>query len=294
MVTANFEEGLVFDEILHDWFNFLGGKPGEVVTVDCGSKPETQMIYWQLFQKGLIDKLQLIHSDNEDFGKDKGFIKEYTAAAIASKPYILCFKTDTLPYRKGYENWLEEAIGYLDREDVFCISGAWNLPSKHHDAWPGWYFSTKCSYNFLLIKRSMFMAALHEFGDEFIRSGFKSHNPAVGQERFFIEVAFEKYIERHNVYTLCKVEDPNWTVFHTNTHEALLKETREKYLAREDIERFMNIGFSDEEPDPAKALYYGLPPEKISLIKRLRIAVGSSQLGPYWRLLKQKLVPRFC
>ncbi|CAA9588121.1 hypothetical protein AVDCRST_MAG81-4323 [uncultured Synechococcales cyanobacterium] len=271
MVTANYGEGLVFADIINDWFNFLGGKPGEVVIVDCGSNRETQTVYWKMFQEGLINKLQLIHPDSDDFGKDKGYIKEYTAGAIASKPYLLVFKSDTIPYRQGHDSWLEEAISYLDRDDVFAIGGSYNLPSKHHDAWPGWYFSHKCSYNFALMKRSTFMAAAHEFANTFILSGFKGENPAAatGQDRYFIEVAFEHYIQRHQVYSLIKVEDQNWTVFHTNTHGERLKQIREKYLAREDIERFMNAGYSDEEPEPAKALYYGLPPEEVGLMKKL-------------------------
>jgi len=291
MVTANYGEGLVFADIINDWFELLGGKPSEVVIVDCGSDRETQTVYWKMFQEGLIDKLQLIHPDSDDFGRDKGYIKEYTAGAIASKPYLLVFKTDTIPYRKGHDGWLEEAISYLDRDDVFAIGGSYNLPSKHHDAWPGWYFSHKCSYNFALMKRSTFMAAAHEFANNFILSGFKGENPAAatGQDRYFIEVAFEQYIQRHQVYSLIKVEDPNWTVFHTNTHGERLKQIRQKYLARDDIERFMNAGCSDEEPEPAEALYYGLPPKEVGLMKKVRIAFGQSTFGSQWRLLKQKL-----
>lgn len=287
LVTANFGEGIVFADIIQDWFNFLGGKPGEVVVVDCGSSSETQAIYWQLFQDGIIDKLQMIHPDSEDFGKDKGYIKEYTAGAIASKPYILTFKTDTLPYCKGQENWLKEAVSYLDREEVFAVSGSWNLPSKHSDAWEGWYYSKKCSYNFSLMKRETFMAAAHEFANDFILSGFKGYNPAAatGQDRYFIEVAFERYIEKHNLFTLCKIEGANWTVFHTNTHDVRLMETRQKYLARQGIKKFINLGYSDEPPIPSKALYYGLPPE-IGPIKKLQIAFGESPVGPAWRSLK--------
>lgn len=291
LVTANFGEGVVLADVLQDWFHFLGGKPNEVVFIDCGSDPETQAICWQLYQDGLIDRLQVIHPDNDDFGRDKGFIKEYTAGAVASNPYLVLFKTDTLPYRQGHEGWLEEALNYLDRDDVFAISGAWNLPSKHHDAWDGWYFSKKCSYNFVVIKRDKFMAAAHEFAHDFILSGFTSENPAeaTNQGRYFIEVAFEKYLERHNVYVLSRVEDINWTVFHTNTHNQLLKQVREDYLARRDVERFMNLGFSDKEPDPSKARYYGLPVPQVGFLKKLRIAFGASPLGTPWRSLKRRL-----
>lgn len=286
MVTANFGESIVFADVIQDWFKFLGGKPGEVVVVDCGSDAETQVIYWEMFQKGLIDKLQLIHPDNDDFGKDKGYIKEYTAGAIASKPYLLLFKSDTLPFRKGNEDWLIEAISYLDQENVFSISGSWNLPSKCSEAWEGWYFSKKLSYNFALIKREMFIAAAHEFANDFILSGFKGKNPAseTCQDRYFIEVAFEKYLERHSLYTLCKVEDPNFTIFHTNVHEECLKQTRDKYLERHGIEEFIDIGNSNEVPDPSKAKYYGMPPE--SLARQIRIIFGKSILGSYWRSIK--------
>lgn len=291
MVTSNFGDALVFADILQDWFQFLGGKPGEVVVVDCGSDLKTQRVYWQLFEEGLIDKLQVIQSNHEDNhgGMESGYIKEYTSGAIASKPYLLFFHVDTLPYRKGHDGWLEEAIGYLERDDVFSVSGSFNLPSKHHDAWPGWYFSDKCSLNFALMKRSKFMAATHEFAGDFIMSGFKGENPAKAthQDRYLFELAFEQYVERHKEYSLCKAEDPNWTVFHTNTHEERLQKTRQKYLKREGIERFMNVGFSDAERIPAQAVYYGQP--QMGIMKKLRIMFGKSPVGSYWRQFKQRL-----
>ena len=293
MVVRNLGDGLVFEDVLNDWFRFLGGKPGEVVVVDVGSNAETQAVYWQLFQKGLIDKLQVIKPSHSDNNHDRGYVQLYTAGAIASKQYLLWFNIDTLPYREGHDNWLEESINYLDRDDVFAIGGSFNLPSKHHEAWPGWYFSHKCSLNFTLIKRSTFMAAMHEYAGDYIASGFQGENPAeepgTDRGRYLLEIALEEYIKRHNVYTLCKVEDPNWTVFHTNTHEERLQKIREKYLARQDIEQFMNAGFSAAEPIPDKAIYYGQPPIRISLVKKLQIAFGQSPAGLYWRQLKQKL-----
>ena len=57
--------------------------------------------------------------------------------------------------------------------------------------------------------------------------------------------------------------------------------------ARRDIKRFMNVGFSDESPDPSKALYYGQPPSRI---KQYKVAFGQSALGSYWRMLKEKIL----
>jgi len=294
LVTNNFGDALVFANILQDWFDFLGGKPGEVVVVDCGSDRETQEVYWQLFQEGLIDKLQVIQPYHEDNygGVESGYKKEYTAGAIASKPYLLWFHVDTLPFRKGHDLWLAEAISYLDRPDVFAVGGSFNLPSRHHSAWDGWYFSHKCSLNFTLMKRSTFMEATHEFASSFIVSGFRGDNPAdafgEGRSRFVFELAFEQYIQRHNKYTLCKIEDLNWTVFHTNVHGERLQKTREKYLARQNIKPYLNIGNSSNQPMASQLRYYGQP--SVGLLKKIQIWFGNSLLGIPWRSLKKLLI----
>lgn len=284
MVSANFGNGLAYREILLDWFKFLGGKPGEVIVVDGGSDSETQKVYWELYQEGLIDKLQIIAPHHQDNDKERCFIQEYTVAAIASKPYVLWFKIDTLPYREGHDSWLEEAIEHLDRDEIFAVGGAFNRTFKHFDAWPGWYFIQACTINFSLMKRSTFVAVMEECAGEYIASGFEGENKF---GRFLLEGAFIEYMETHNLYTLCKVEDPSWTVFHTNAQDEYLQEVREKYLARENIKTFMNPCLTK---DISQFLYYGKPPVRSSMIKKIFMAFGETKLGGYWRELKKSLV----
>jgi hypothetical protein len=216
MVIANVGEGVIFADIIQDWFQFLGGKPGEVVVVDGGSGAEAQAIYWQLFQDKVIDKLHLIRSYDADTAHNHAFRCEYTAAAIASKPYFLLFQVGTTPYRQGHDDWLEQAIAYLDRDEVFAVGSSHHLPIKHSDAWDGWYYSKTCNSSFTLIKRELFMASQHELDSKFILSGFQgeSSDPAIGDDRPFSEVAFERYMANHNRLTLCKAETPDWTVAH--------------------------------------------------------------------------------
>ncbi|MEG3858047.1 hypothetical protein [Microcoleus sp. herbarium12] len=284
MVSANFGNGLAYREILLDWFKFLGGKPGEVIVVDGGSDSDTQQVYWELYQEGLIDKLQVIVPHHEDNDKDRCFIQEYTAAAIASKPYVLFFKIDTLPYREGHDGWLEEALDYLDKDEIFAVGGAFNRTFKHFDAWPGWYFIQACTLNFSVMKRSTFVSVMQECLDEYIASGF------IGTHkfgRFLLEQAFIAYMEAHQQYTLCKVEDPSWTVFHTNARDEYLQEVRDKYLAREDVKVFMNPGLTK---DMSQFLYYGQPPVRSSRLQKIREAFGETKVGGYWRELKKILV----
>ncbi|MGA2582475.1 MAG: hypothetical protein ABSG31_04285 [Tepidisphaeraceae bacterium] len=286
MVAANFGYADSFADALEDWFNFLGGKPGEVVVVDGGSDAKTQAVYWQLFQVGKIDKLQVIRKDHPDNHRDLCFVQEHTAGAIASKPYLLWFKTDALPFRKGHDDWLTEAFGYLERPDTFAIGGAFNIPSKHHDSpWPGWYFSDKCSENFALMKRSIFIEAMEEFAGNYIASGFRGENPAetTRQARYLVEVAFERYIQAHQKFTLVRVEDPTWTVFHTNATNADLPRVRKEYLARRNIEKFLNQKTLDRYWG---GCFYGKPPKRW---ERFKWFIGDSPLGPAWKFVKRLL-----
>ena len=174
LVTSQFGDSTTFAEVLGDWFRFLGGKPGEVVVVDGGSDPAAQAEYWHLFNAKWIDKLQVIHANHPDNqgGKETCYIQEYGAIALATNPYVLFFHSDTLPYREGHADWLEQALGYLERADVFAVTGSVNLPSFHHAAWDGWFFTDKVSMNFALLKRRVLLRAIYEFGDDFILSRF--------------------------------------------------------------------------------------------------------------------------
>lgn len=283
MVTANFNDGLMIEDVLNDWFQFLGGKPAEVIVVDGGSDQATQNVYWSLFQKGLIDKLQVIRPDHSDNNKDTCYIQEYTAGFLASNPYILWFKIDTLPYREGHETWLKDALGYLQREDVFAVSGALNRSWDTWPAWDGYYFCNACTINFALMKRSTFVAAMQEMAGEFIQSGFQGEHP---YGRMLLEASFIEYMQRHNQYTLCKLEDPSWTVFHTNAHDQHLKRTRAQFHARQNLEPYMNPALAE---DVTQFLYYGYPPIRAGFWQQLKIRFGQTALGAYWRQFKLAL-----
>lgn len=289
LVTNQFGDRATFADVLGDWFRFLGGKPGEVVVIDCGSDRATHEEYWRLFNEKQIDKLQVIRPEHVDHrgGRERGYIHEYAAIAMASNPYVLFFHADTLPFREGHSDWLEQAVGYLERADVFAITGSSNFSSFHHEAWAGWFFSDHCSLNFALLKRRTLLDAIQEFAGDFILSGFRGENPAhaTRADRFLIELACEQYMQRHSTYTLVRVEDPTWTIYHTNIHGGRLQAVREDYLKRKNIEPYLNMALC---PDPARtweSRYYGQ--REPGLVKRWRIRFGRSAAGPSWRALKR-------
>jgi hypothetical protein len=257
MTAANIGNEAAFEPVLEDWLKFIGGRPGEIAIIDGGSKAPMHDIYWRMFKEGKIDKLQVIRPEHCENDREKCYYQEHMAGAFVANPYILFFKSDTLPYREGHENWLLEAMGYLDRDDTFAVGGSFNIPSKHHEAWPGWYFSDKCSLNFALMKRITYMKAMEEFAGEYISSGFRGRSPmGPNGGRYVMETAFERYMQNHKLFTLAKVEDPTWTVFHTNVQGKKLVEVRENYLARVDVDRFMNAQINNRV---LGGCFYGQP-----------------------------------
>jgi hypothetical protein len=240
LLTANFGNADSFGATLDDWFQFIGGRPAEVIVVDCTDCP-TQSALYDLYLTGKIDKLQLVRPGMPENGKEFCFYREHLAAASATQPYLLFFKSDTLPYQNKF-NWLQEALDDLERPEIFGITGSFNVDSRYRDDRAGWYLTKKCSENFALMKRSMFIDAMEWFAGGYISSGFRGLNPAAstGQARFLIEVAFERYMDAHGLFCLARREDPDWTVFHTNVSGERLSETRARYLQRKDIVRCMN------------------------------------------------------
>lgn len=287
LICANFGNHDVFEIILQDWFAFLGGKPGEVVVVDGGSDQLTQNMYLKLYNEGKIDKLQLIKPAHPDNDKSRCYIQEYNAAMIASKPYLLFYKTDTFPFRDGLETWLEEAVQYLDQPDIFAVSGAFNWNSKTHDAWPGWFYTQICTENFALMKKETFVKAMREFAGEFIDKNFAGENPA-GEEgkngRFLLEIGFNWYMKKHNIFTLVHDDNQQWTVIHTNLKGRKLLEWRGKFYQRKGLGRHFRQRALAKEP---YAVYYGHS-AWFHFKRHSRIALGRSRFGALVRAIKLK------
>ncbi len=200
MVCANYGNHKNIKNVLLDWFEFLGGKPAEVIIMDAGSDKQTRDVYLKLLENGLIDTLSLNKEGHPEKGKKFAHIREYHVANLTRKKYLLFFKFDTLPHCKKDDSWLETAISNLDKNEVFAFGGSSNYKAKHHEAWNGYYFSNRLSENFALIKRDVHTKAMREYAGSFIDSGFRSHNPEPNQRRT-VEVAWEKYIQ-NTMFTL--------------------------------------------------------------------------------------------
>ena len=236
--------------VLEDWFDFLGGRPGEVVYVDGGAEAAATRRLARMCADGLIDRLELLNPRHPENSFDRCYVQEYRAGAMASRPYLCFIKLDMLPFRRGQETWLAEDFGKLADPRVFAITNSHLIdpPVARRDGFLEYDFA---SLNFALMRRDRFHAALREQIGGLIDSRFDGPYPEhlcpdPRWRRALVEWAWQAHCRKHGLVTLARPESRDWTIYHINKKGPKLLEYRRRYRAREGVEAFF---------DQPKALY---------------------------------------
>jgi hypothetical protein len=285
MISANYGNLDLAEDIHRDWFRFLGGTPREVVFVENGSPLVGQTVLFEGVKSGWITKLLSVRPGSFDIGKHQAFIAEVSALAMATRPNVLLYHLDVLVARRGHDDWLVDALKKLADPKVFAIGGSFNAPSKIAEHDDDWYVSNKLSGNFALLPRGRYREAWQRVAGSFLRSGYREEHPLpVATRRFVMEVGLERLLESAAWRTLVRRETRDWSIFHTNLNGADLGAARARFLSGRGIERYLNAGDSPVLEEVGKQLkYFGHP--EVSRVRKLRIAIGASSLGPIVRRL---------
>lgn len=240
LAMSGFGDAGAHRHVLQDWFEFLGGRPAEVVYVDGGSKPATGRALQAMLHDGLIDKLELLNPASWENSFHRCYIQEYQAGALATRPYICFVKPDMLPMRRGFDGWLFEDLTLLERPEVFAVTTTHLIdPPMRREAGHNVYDFN--SLNFSLMKRSSFHAAMRGQIGDFIDRGFRGEFPSHirCEEKFrraLIEWAWQQHCTDNKLVTLARPESHDWTIFHINKYGRKLLEYRRHFRARHGIE----------------------------------------------------------
>jgi hypothetical protein len=244
LAISGFGGGRHLGVILRDWFEFLGGRPGEVVYVDGGSGPATIRTLTQLLRRGRVDRLELLNPRHWENDFSRCYIQEYRAGALATLPHICFVKLDMLPFRRGHTDWLARDLDTLQGEHVFAITNTHLLdpPAAEQGGYLAYDFA---SLNFTLMRRDRFHAAMQEQIGPLIASNFRAPYPEHLQpdprwRRALVEWAWQAHIRRHRLITLARPESADWTIYHINKSGRKLLEYRRAYRARRGVEAFFN------------------------------------------------------
>jgi len=226
--------------VILDWFEFLGGRPGEVIYVDGGSPKRSTSALVALLHEGLIDKLELLYPEHWENSFHRCFIQEYQSGRLATRPYVMFTKPDVLPYRRGAEEWLAEDIKALDRPGVFAVTNTHLIDPPAGREGP-YLVSDFASLNFALMKRRAFEAAMREQVGTYIDGGFRGEYPAHirTEERYrraLVEWAWHQHCQKHGLRTLGRAESHDWMIFHINKAGRKLMRIRARMRAGHGVE----------------------------------------------------------
>lgn len=285
--------------VLEDWIEFLGGRPAEVVYVDGGSGPETLRELADAKASGLIDVMDLTPPDAWENHRDRCYIQEYRAGALCTKELILFVKLDTLPFRRGVDEWLEEEAAALDDPGVFAISlpGAPAPISRYLGVRGKYQVSDFVSLCFALMKRSEFERSSREQMGEFIDSGFRSEYPAQiaarpdvtpGLRRALVELMWTEHCRRHNQVALARLQSAEYQINHVNVWGPALLPLRADFRNREDVDPSLNrIGPYKGPRSPTRRLFADV--EAVVRVLRMRVGLRKPRPGEITQSLGTRL-----
>jgi hypothetical protein len=247
--------------VLRDWFEFLGGRPGEVVYVDGGSGAAAGARLARMCASGLIDRLELLNPAHPENSFDRCYIQEYRSGAMASRPYLCFVKLDTLPVQRGAGSWLQEDLRALEDPRIFAITSTHLIdpPRRRWAGRPGGREGGRkggegergyleygfASLNFALMKRERFLVAMREQIGALIDSGFTGPYPEhlcpdTRWRRALVEWAWEAHCREHGLATLARPESREWMIFHINKRGGKLLEYRRRMRAGDGIAAFFD------------------------------------------------------
>lgn len=233
--------------ILLDWFDFLGGRPGEVVYVDGGSDASTSRALSALLREGHIDRLELLTPDHWENHPQRCYIQEHQAGRLATLDYLCFVKLDTLSYRADRPLWLNDAFGLLDDPSVFAITNSHLVdpmqPCADHE---GLLEGDFASLNFALMKRTAFRAAMASQVPELLDSAFKAPLPTdlggdEGFERALVEWAWRAHCRSFGRRTLAWPESREWMIFHMNKSGSKLMRYRDSFRRFDGVEPYFDL-----------------------------------------------------
>lgn len=242
LAISGFRDGVELRPVLRDWIEFIGGRPGEIVYVDGGSPGSTIRRLTSMLSEGLIDRLELLTPGHYENHRDRCYVQEYRAGRLATLPYVMFIKMDTLPFRRGFDGWLAEDLAALDRPGVFSITHSHQDNPAIGREGPYIVFDFT-SLNFALMKRSVFDRSIEDQIGDLVRSNFRGAYPAKirTEERFkrmLVEWLWHHQVLDNRLRTLGRAESIDFTINHINKRGRELLRIRRAFRARKGLDRF--------------------------------------------------------
>jgi hypothetical protein len=244
LCMSGYRHTSTLERVLGDWFEFLGGRPGEVVYVDGGSPLADTRRLVKLVASGLITRLETIAPDSWENHFHRCYIQEYQSGRIATGEVLVFAKPDTLPFRRGHEGWLSADIAKLAEPGVLAITNTHLIDPPSGREGP-YLVHDFASLNFAMMTRARFMEAMDYSAAEFVAGHFRGDYPEsiVCEEQYrraLVEWCWSRFAREKGMRVLAREESPEWMIFHINKHGRKLLSIRAAMRRGEGITPHLN------------------------------------------------------
>jgi hypothetical protein len=253
--------------ILSDWLDFCGAAPGRLLLTPVGDAASLPALAGSAtgFAKAAGLLLTLLPPVTPD-ALQAGEIPALSAALGASDaPHILVARMDNLPWRRGDDDWLANALDAMAVAGApFLTGGTLAYRADRPGAGADWRLTQRVYSSVLLADRAWWLRTI----------AARAARPH-GYGAFAGEGLLEDELAQTATWGLRRLNTPDWRVFHTQGDGATRLALRDRFRAGERIGDYLT-GFQDDIRHPWQEYYLYPPP---SALKRARIWLGERRRG---------------
>ena len=216
-------------EVLEDWLSFLGGRPARTI-VAASPADALPPVYHEMLQDGTIDQILPIEPQGRGIAQLEPEAVRLSVEAAPTE-WVLLIKLDTLPYRRGHDDWLEQAMRRIEQHRLFGLTGSF-LPGPTESLEDGYSLTAKYSNNFSIFRRDQWLPIVHSAVGADFRGPLGLDRFPGDLIRFATEAAIEAHLAETGQRMLMRWESPDWSVFHVNVWGEQLRRVRDDFLAQ--------------------------------------------------------------
>lgn len=248
--------------ILEDWLDFIDLRPEALIVVVAADPAIRDGLTRLCDARGMELKI----AERADPATLKESEPDYLQAQFGLCPSDLAIlvKLDTLPFREGHRDWMEQALDVMEDQSALYVTGSTRVYRGDADfGVPGMMRTRMVSNNFLMIAPALWLSLIGAGSGQ-----------AAG--RYETEAAIERHCRETGHVGIRLLNRRDWRVFHTQIWDGRMDGLREGFRRGTAIRPHLR-GFEDDLRHPWEMYYLSPPP---SLSQRMRIALGEMRRSP--------------
>lgn len=238
--------------ILEDWVEFVGNNLNELIVLTSSDDKILEALKEICNRENITLRWAGVAVVSKDWDED-GYLKKQLDITLSD--YALIFKLDTIPFRRGRDDWFLDAINVMNKKKAFFITGTTQPYKADLEIDKTYLFTQRVSNNFLIIRPKDWLNLLGKYKEETKNRG-----------RFATEARLEIHCKKTDSFGIRIRNVMDWRIFHTQLWDGRLMIARQRFKEGLDVSNYMK-GFQDVLGDPWKSYYMHPVPSRLFRIR---------------------------